>query len=86
MDRKSLNYFRGFRSRVSSYCSKIIIKRFSVHFWTFKIFFKTRGLVFETSDSDFRDLLNELFHMNQKIFLKKTKILKSYFEVPNHRF
>ena len=26
-------------------------------------FFKNRGLTFETSDSDFRDLLEELFHM-----------------------
>ena len=26
-------------------------------------FFKNRGLIFATSDSDFRDLLEELFHM-----------------------
>ena len=42
------------------------IKRFSVHFWTFRIFFLNRGLTFETSDSDFWELLTELFHMNKK--------------------
>ena len=38
--------------------------------WTFKIFFKNRGLSFETLDSDFCDLLDELFHMVEKIFSK----------------
>ena len=31
-------------------------------------FLKNRGLSFETLDSDFRDLLDELFHMNKKGF------------------
>ena len=44
-------------------------------------FFKNQGLTFKTSDSDFCDLLNELFHMNKKNFLKKNQILKSHFEV-----
>ena len=37
-------------------------------------FFKNRGLSFETLDSDFRDLLGELFHMVKKIFRKKSKL------------
>ena len=44
-------------------------------------FFKNQGLTFKTSESDFCDLLNELFHMNKKNFLKKNQILKSHFEV-----
>ena len=43
-------------------------------------FFKNRGLSFETSNSDFCDLLNELFHMDQKNLTKK--ILKSYLWSP----
>ena len=42
---------------------------------------ENRGLTFETSDSDFCDLLNELFHMIKIFFLKKNQssclILKS---------
>ena len=44
-------------------------------------FFKNRGLTFKTPDSNFCDLLNELFHMNKKIFGKKSNsqvILKSH--------
>ena len=37
-----------------------------------------------TSDSDFRDLINELLLMIKKI-LKKNQILKSYFEVPYYK-
>ena len=37
-------------------------------------FFQNRGLSCETSDSDFRDLLDEFFQMNKKIFEKKIKI------------
>ena len=44
-------------------------------------FFKNRGLTFKTPDSNFCDLLNELFHMKKKIFGKKIKF-SSYFEVP----
>ena len=40
----------------------------------------------QTSDSDFCDLLNELFHMNKKNFFEKNQILKSYFEVPASLF
>ena len=51
MDQKSLNYFSAF--------------------WTYAFldpqeFFKNRGLSFETSDSGFRDVLDELFHMAEK--------------------
>ena len=55
-------------------------------FLDFQEYFKNRGSTFETSDSGFCDLLNELFHMNKKNFLKKNQILKSYFEVPNKWF
>ena len=34
-------------------------------------FFKNQGLSFETSDFDFRDLLDELFHIDQKLFFEK---------------
>ena len=37
-------------------------------------FFKNRGLSFQTSNSDFRDQLDELFHMVKKILKKKIKI------------
>ena len=36
-------------------------------------FFKNRELTFETSDSDFRDLLDELFHIDQKIIFVKNQ-------------
>ena len=45
-------------------------------------FFLNRALSFKTSDSDFCDLLNDLFRMDKKKFRKKNQILKSYFEVP----
>ena len=35
---------------------------------------KYKGLTFETSDSDFRDLLDELFHMAEQFVSKKIKI------------
>ena len=45
-------------------------------------FFKNLGFSFETSDSDFCDLLNELFLKDQNFFEKKIKfskvILKSH--------
>ena len=45
------------------------------------------GLTFETSDSDFSDLLNEFFHMIHMIWIKKffekKSNLESYFEVPH---
>ena len=53
-------------------------------FWTFE-FFKNRGLSFETSDSDFRDLLDELFHMsekNRKNQMAGLDLDRSYFKVP----
>ena len=37
-------------------------------------FFKPRGLSFETSDSGFRDLLDELFHIAEKIKIFEKKI------------
>ena len=40
-------------------------------FWDLQEFFKNRRLSFETSDSDFRDLLNELFHIDGKHFFEK---------------
>ena len=44
-------------------------------------FFKNRGLTFKTPDSNFCDLLNELFH-KAEIFLETNQILTSYFKVP----
>ena len=45
-------------------------------------YFKNRGLIFETSDSIFCDLPNELFHIKKIFFEKKIKfskvILKSH--------
>ena len=35
---------------------------------------KYKGLIFETSGSDFRDLLDELFHMAEQFVSKKIKI------------
>ena len=32
-----------------------------------------RGLTFETSDSDFRELVDEVFHMAKEFFLKQSK-------------
>ena len=50
--------------------------RFSVPFWTFEIyFFLNRRFSFETSNSDFCDQLNKIFHINKKN-LKKIKIAK----------
>ena len=37
-------------------------------------FFLNRGLSFDTSDSDFHDLIDEVFHMVKKSFGKKIKI------------
>ena len=37
-------------------------------FLDFEVFFKNRGLSFETSDSGFRDLLDELFPMVEENF------------------
>ena len=37
-------------------------------------FFKNRGLSFQTSNSDFRDQLDELFHMVNKISKKRSKL------------
>ena len=37
-------------------------------------FFKNQGVTFQTSDFDFRGLLDELFHMRKKIFRKKIKM------------
>ena len=37
-------------------------------------FLKNRRLSFWTSDADFRDLLDELFHMVKKNFRRKIKI------------
>ena len=48
-------------------------------------FFLNRGLTFETSDSDFWELLTELFHMNKKNCFEKNQILNSYFEVTNNK-
>ena len=42
--------------------------------------------MFATSDFDFCDLLDELFHMAQKIFFEKYQIVKSYFELPQLNF
>ena len=39
--------------------------------FVFGLFFKNRGLSFEASDFGFRDLLDEIFHMVQKIYSKK---------------
>ena len=69
----------GTITRITLSKTREIILRFLVHFWAFR-FFLNRGLTCETSDSNFCDLLNELFHKN--FFLKKNKMLKSYFEVP----
>ena len=46
-------------------------------FLDFQEFLKNRGLCFQTSDNDFCDRLNELFHMNKK-FLKKVKLQKLF--------
>ena len=53
-------------------------------FFDLQEFFKNRGFSFETSDSDFRDLLDELFHMVWKFFFKKKKKqnCRSYFKGP----
>ena len=45
-------------------------------------FFKNRDFSFETSDSGFRDLLDELFHMVKKKFLKKKSELQVLFQSP----
>ena len=45
-------------------------------------FFKNRGLSFEASDSDLRDLLDELLHMAKK-FRKTNQNDRFYFKVPN---
>ena len=44
-------------------------------------FFLNRGLSFESSESDFHDQLDELFHMVKKIKIKKSKF-RSYCKVP----
>ena len=45
-------------------------------------FFLNRGLSFETSDSGFCDLLDELFHMVQKNFFRKKSKLQVLFQSP----
>ena len=42
-------------------------------FFDLQDFFKNQGLTFETSDFDFHDLLDELFHMDKKHFFEKQK-------------
>ena len=54
------------------------IKRF-LELWKF---FKNHGITWGTSDFDFCDLLDELFHMAKKHFFEKNESLKSYFQVP----
>ena len=43
-------------------------------FFDHQAFFKNRGSTFDTSDSDFVDLLDELFHITEKNFRKKIKM------------
>ena len=72
MDRKSLNYFPGFWLRDLAIFGP---------FLDLQEFLKNQGLTFETSDSDFCDVLEELFHMVNKT-LKKNKIGKFFSKSP----
>ena len=64
--------------------NKITIHNMAIfgQFLDLQEFYKNRELIFENSDFDLCNLLNEFFHMNQKNFEKKDQILKCYFEVP----
>ena len=55
-------------------------------FWPRGEFFKNRGLSFETSESHFRDLLDELFHKVKKNFRNKYQNCRSYFKVPYNKY
>ena len=45
-------------------------------------FFKTRELTWETSDFDFYDLLDELFHIGSKTFFRKKSNYQKLFWSP----
>ena len=51
--------------------SREIIQRFSVHFLDLQDFLKNRGLMLQTSDFYFCDLIDELSHIAQNIFSEK---------------
>ena len=52
----------------------------------FQEFFKNRTLTSETSDSDFCDLVEELFHTVNLKFFEKNQYCRSYFKVQYNIF
>ena len=63
---------------VSSY----FFQNFATYAFKYQDFFLNRGLSFETSNPDFRDLLDDLFQMVKKIFSEKKTELQVLFQSP----